>query len=255
MFKVFTAATRKLGVKGSWQVSSPAKVLVLCFCTKSAGKICVCRWSVLFSSHGKCGQFLCMRCSHLFCGSEQSYAKLQLYCLTGWVVTHPTTKIGQHCLTRNILGSMVKILNSNPVPVTKQNIDQFCFANPNKINIGISYCRQRKKSKVQLPPECVQVKHGEPCLSFTSNPHSLWYGVVQDMKHGEPCLSLTSNPHSLWYGVVQDMEHCEPCLSFTSNPHSLWYGVVQDMKHGEPCLSLTSNPHSLWYGVAQDIKS
>ena len=71
------------------------------------------------------------------------------------------------------------------------------------------------------------MKHSEPCLSFTSNPHSLWYGVVQDMKHSEPCLSFTSNPHSLWYGVVQDMKHSEPCLSFTSNPHSLcgmvWY--------------------------------
>ena len=43
----------------------------------------------------------------------------------------------------------------------------------------ISYCRQRKKSKVQLPSECVQAKHGEPRLSVTSNPLSLcgmvWY--------------------------------------------------------------------------------
>ena len=47
------------------------------------------------------------------------------------------------------------------------------------IKRSISFCRQSKKSKVQLPSECVQAKHGEPCLSFTSNPHSLcsmvWY--------------------------------------------------------------------------------
>ena len=98
------------------------------------------------------------------------------------------------------------------------------------------------------------MKHSEPRLPFPSNPHSLWYGVVQDMKHSELCLSFISNPRSLWYGVVQDMKRSETCLSFTPDPHSLWNGMVQDMKHGEPCLSFTSNPHSLWYNVVQGMK-
>ena len=113
---------------------------------------------------------------------------------------------------------------------TEWNIAKFCFAKSN-IKKSSCCCRQRKKSKVQLPSECVQAKHGEPCLFSTFKPHSLWFGVVQDMKHIEPCLSSTSNPHSLCYGVVQDMEHGKPCLSSTSNPHSLWYRTWSTVSH------------------------
>ena len=149
----------------------------------------------------------------------------------------------------NFLVLVVNIVNSNPIPVRiEQNITQFCFAKSN-IKIEFLIVDRGRKARSNFLQNVFKQKNSQPCLAFTSNPHSLWYGVVQDMKHSEPCLSFPSNPHSLWYGVVQDMKLGEPCLSFTSNPHSLWYGVVQDMKHGEPCLSFPSNPHSLWCGV------
>ena len=121
-------------------------------------------------------------------------------------------------------------LNSNPhiLNTIEHNIaEPFGFASSN-INRRFSFV-DRKKSKVQLPH-----------LQTSSD------GVVQDM-HGEPCLSFTSDPHSLWYGVVQDMKHCEPCLSFTSNPHSLWYSVVQTVSH----VYLSPQTHTacgmVWY--------
>ena len=81
------------------------------------------------------------------------------------------------------------ILNSNPIPVRiERNIAQFCFAKSN-IEIAVFVVDRGRKAESQLPSECVQAKHGKPCLSFTSNPHNLLYGVVQDMtssthKHG-----------------------------------------------------------------------
>ena len=62
-----------------------------------------------------------------------------------------------YSLTLNILLSVVKIFNSSPIPVRiEQNITKFCFAK--SIFLSSYCCRQRKKSKVQLPSECIQEK-------------------------------------------------------------------------------------------------
>ena len=84
-------------------------------------------------------------------------------------------------LTPSILLSMVNILSSNPIPIrTERNLVQFCFNNSNIK--GSSYCKQSLKSKIKLSSQRVQAKHGEICLYFTSNQHSLC-GVVWLDKH------------------------------------------------------------------------
>ena len=71
-------------------------------------------------------------------------------------------------LTLNMLVSVV-ISNSSAIPVRiEQNIAKVCFGSSYIKSILIVDRGRKTKSKFLL--ECVQAKHGEPCLSVTSNP-------------------------------------------------------------------------------------
>ena len=58
------------------------------------------------------------------------------------------------------------------------------------------------------------------------------------MKHCEPCLSFTSNPHEARWAML--IFHLKPTRSTVSHAY---LSPQTHTKHGEPCLSFTSNPH------------
>ena len=81
-------------------------------------------------------------------------------------------------LTLNRLVLLVKLLNSTTHSLvrTEQKMAEFCSEIPN-VKSKLSWFRQRMKSKLSLASDCVEAKHCQLCMSFTSELHSLC-GVV-----------------------------------------------------------------------------
>ena len=76
-------------------------------------------------------------------------------------------------LTFNFLVAVVNTLSTKTH--SSKEIAEFCFENADVKSI--CYSKQRMKSKLSLSSECVKTKLCEPCISFTSHPHS-WCGMV-----------------------------------------------------------------------------
>ena len=79
------------------------------------------------------------------------------------------TIICSGCLTPNFLVVVVNTLNTQTHSC--KEMAECCFQNAQ--SKSISYCKQRKKSKLSLSSECVGTKLCKPYISFTSHLYSL----------------------------------------------------------------------------------
>ena len=113
------------------------------------------------------------------------------------------------------------------------------------------------KSKDQFRLECVQMKHGEPCLPVTSNPYNLcdvmWYRTqrvnipASSSAVDQPCLDPQSTCCQELGGVAQVFFFCSRSAMLRPLVHMLpgigWYGaglllLLQSISHAK-----TLSPH------------